>query len=206
MKLTRKWATTVIYKGRSLAVISPSPFPLFTPSICLCLLHSLSLFVSTYFGLPTRSSILSTHHFSLIFSPSSSCFTFSLPFSLFPSCFRKMSFSLFSVFYPIFKPKCVCMRACVRAFVCVCEFVCVNEWRRCVLNLSESICFPLPVEIDYVFHSFFSHWGFFFSLSHTHFVLPTQGQLEDCFQPPVSFATPHALLYVGPSTPLHFWL
>lgn len=78
--------------------------------------------------------------------------------------------------------------------------VCVDVWGRCVLNLSESICFPLPVEIDYVFHSFSSHW-FFPSI--TRFVLPTQGQLEDCFQPPVSSPTHHALLRVWPSAAVH---
>lgn len=46
--------------------------------------------------------------------------------------------------------------------------VCVDVWGRRVLNLSESICFPLPVEIDYVFHSFFSHWVFFFPLPPSH--------------------------------------
>lgn len=44
----------------------------------------------------------------------------------------------------------------------------------------------------------------FFSPSITRFVLPTQGQLEDCFQPPVSSPTHHALLCAWPSTPVRF--
>lgn len=154
-------------KRRSLAVISPCLFPLFTPSICLCLLCSLSFFVSTYFGLCTHSSVLSTHHFFwLLFSPSSSCRTFSLPHSLFLIWFRKKRVFFF------------CSQCSIQSLsqnVSVCKYMCVDEWGRCILALSESICFSLPVEIDYVFHSFFSHCFFFFffsplsrSFTHTH--------------------------------------
>lgn len=45
--------------------------------------------------------------------------------------------------------------------------------------------------------------GFFFpSPSITRFVLPTQGQLEDCFQPPVSSPTHYSLLCGWPSAPV----
>ena len=43
--------------------------------------------------------------------------------------------------------------------------------------------------------------GFFILLSTSRFVLSTQGQLEDCFQPPVSSPACHVSLYEWPSAP-----
>ena len=107
--------------------LSLSPFPLFTPSICLCLLRSLCLFVSTYFGLSTHSSILSTHCFAPFFLLRLLFFaalSLSAPLPLWKKKEKEITVSLPSVSHPVFfKPKCVCV--CVYIYIYKCMCVCV---------------------------------------------------------------------------------
>ena len=207
MKLTRKWATTVIYKGRSLAVSSlflPS-LSLLRPSVSVCFAPSASLFPPILASLPTP-----------LFSPptasplSSSFVSFSSPhfLSLLPSRFGKkkkkklLSLCLqFPIQCSLSQNACVCVYIYKCMCVCVCMCLCVratcpqSQWKHLFPSASgDRLCISLLL-LALVFF-------FFPSPSITRFVLPTQGQLEDCFQPPVSSPTHYALLCGWPSAPV----